>query len=283
MNKVIMITGASSGLGYAASKELIARGYHVFGSVRKIADGERVLSELGSGFTPLLFDVTDQAALHAAVTEVEVAVGDKGLVGLINNAGIAHCAPLMHLPLSEFRQVLEINIVGVLAVTQAFLPLLGARHNCPHAPGRIINISSISGVTTFPLLATYAVSKHGLEALSDGLRRELELYGIAVSVIEPGTIRTPIWEKQPDAAVDTRYAHTDYAEAMANTTALFDRQLKKAKSISVVIKAIIAALESPRPKTRYPLTGLWHLRKILSDRQLDRLMMKELGGLKRLR
>jgi NAD(P)-dependent dehydrogenase (short-subunit alcohol dehydrogenase family) len=283
MKKHVVITGASTGIGYAASKELIERGYHVFGSVRKAADGERVQKELGTAFTPLLFDVTDHVALAVAVEQVRAVVGDQGLAGLINNAGIAHAGPLMHVPLDEFRQVFEINVVGVLAVTQAFLPLLGGRKNCPHAPGRIINMSSISGGTTFPMVATYAVSKHALEALTDGMRRELNLYGIEVSAIEPGTIKTPIWEKRPESARDKRYDQTDYRQAMDNMTGVVDRELAKAKPMSVVIDAIVHALEATRPKTRYPLVGLWHLRKILTDRLLDRVMLKEVGGLDRLR
>ncbi|MBF7730664.1 SDR family oxidoreductase [Pseudomonas sp. N040] len=282
MKKTVVITGVSTGFGYAAAKELIARGYHVFGSVRKESDGQRVQTELGQSFTPLLFDVTDHQALPAAVEQVRAFVGDNGIAGLINNAGVAHTGPLMHLPLSEFRQVFEINVVGVLAVTQAFLPLLGGRRNCPHAPGRIINMSSISGGTTFPMLATYAVSKHALEALTDGMRRELNLYGIKVSAIEPGSIKTPIWDKSPKSAQDHRYDGTDYAQAMQNLVGVVDRELEKAKPISVVINAIVDALEASSPKTRYPLVGLWHLRKVLPDRVLDGIMLKTIGGLERL-
>jgi NAD(P)-dependent dehydrogenase (short-subunit alcohol dehydrogenase family) len=277
MQKAIVITGASTGIGYAAAKALLARGYRVFGSVRKAADGERLQRELGGGFTPLLFDVTDHAALPAAVATVAAAVGEQGLAGLVNNAGIAHNGPLMHVPLDEFRKVFEVNVVGALAVTQAFLPLLGARKNCPHPPGRVINITSISGGVTFPLFATYAVSKHGMEALSDGLRRELAMYGVEVSAIEPGTIKTPIWDKAPKDEVDTRFAGTDYATVMASLPTLVARQLKGAKPVSVVTDAIVAALESPKPKTRYPLVRLWYLSKVLSDRALDRLAIKQIG------
>jgi NAD(P)-dependent dehydrogenase (short-subunit alcohol dehydrogenase family) len=277
VQKSIVITGASTGIGHAAAKELVGRGYRVFGSVRKAADGERLRAELGQAFTPLLFDVTDHAALSAAVHQVAAAVGENGIAGLINNAGIAHNGPLMHVPLSEFRQVLEVNLVGVLAVTQAFLPLLGARRDCPHPPGRVINISSISGGVTFPMFATYAVSKHALEALCDGLRRELSMYGIKVSAVEPGTIKTPIWDKAPREALDARYARTDYAAVMAGLPALVEKQVESAKPVSVVTDAIVAALESRNPKTRYPLVGMWHLRKLFSDRALDRLTQKRVG------
>lgn len=283
MKGTVVITGASTGIGHAAARELIARGYQVFGSVRKQSDGKRVQKELGESFTPLLFDVTDHHALPAAVEQVRAAVGDNGIAGLINNAGIAHNGPLMHLPLEEFRHVFEVNVVGVLAVTRAFLALLGGRRDCPHAPGRVINMSSISGGATFPMVATYAVSKHALEALTDGLRRELSIYGIQVSAIEPGTIKTPIWEKRPESVRDQRYDATDFAHAMQNSAHVFDRELEKAKPMSIVTDAIVDALEASRPKTRYPLVGLWHLRKVLPDRVLDAIMLKEIGGLERLR
>jgi short-subunit dehydrogenase len=116
-----------------------------------------------------------------------------------------------------------------------------------------------------------------MEALSDGLRRELAMYGIEVSVIEPGTIQTPIWDKAPKDEVDTRFAGTDYATVMASLPALVARQLKGAKPVSVVTDAIVAALESPKPKTRYPLVRLWYLSKVLTDRALDRLAIKQIG------
>ncbi len=152
MKKTVVITGVSTGIGFATAQVLIERGYRVFGSVRKPADGERVQRALGPAFTPLLFDVTDTNALPAAVAQVQVAVGEQGLAALINNAGVAGAGPLMHVPLQEVRQVFDINVFGLLAVTQAFLPLLGARGGATHAPGRIVNLSSISAAAfVFPL------------------------------------------------------------------------------------------------------------------------------------
>ena len=133
MTKAVVITGVSTGIGFATAQMLIARGYRVFGSVRKAADGERVREQLGEAFTPLLFDVTDSAALPAAVAQVQATVGEQGLAGLINNAGVAPSGPLMHASLEEVRQAFEVKVFGLLAVTQAFLPLLGARAGCPHA------------------------------------------------------------------------------------------------------------------------------------------------------
>ena len=274
MDKSVVITGVSSGIGFATAQTLIARGYHVFGSVRKAADGQRVQKELGAAFTPLLFDVTDHAALPAAVALVESMVGKHGLSGLINNAGIAPAGPLMHAPMAEVRQAFEVNVFGLLAVTQAFLPLLGARKDAAHPPGRIINLSSISGGVAFPMVALYAMTKHAVEALSDGLRRELSIYGISVSAIEPGAIKTPIWDKVNLEEADSRYAHTDYAKAMDYMPQLVANELKNAKPIKVVTDAIVHALEAPRPKARYPLVGLWHARKVIPDRLLDKIALK---------
>lgn len=280
MKKAIVVTGVSSGIGYATAQALIERGYHVFGSVRKAADGERVQKALGTSFTPLLFDVSDSAAIPAAVAVVQAAVGGAGLAGLVNNAGVAPSGPLMHAPLDDVRDAFEVNVFGMLAVTQAFLPLLGARGACAHPPGRIVNLSSISGGVSFPLVAVYAMTKHAVEALSDGLRRELSIYGIAVSAIEPGAIKTPIWDKSPAQQSDGRYAATDYGDAMAAMPAFVAKELKNARPMSVVTDAICHALCSASPKARYPLVGLWYLRNLIPVGVFDKLTIK-LSGLKR--
>ena len=277
MHKSVVITGVSTGIGLAAASELISRGYHVFGSVRKEADAQRVQADLGGSFTPLLFDVTDTAALPAAVALVQAAVGENGLAGLVNNAGIAPTGPLQHTSLEEVRQAFEINVFGLLAVTQAFLPLLGASLDSQRPPGRIVNLSSVSGGVAFPLTAVYAMTKHALEALSDGLRRELSIYGIEVSAIEPGPIKTPIWEKGPLDAADSRYDNTDYADAMAYMPTMVANELKHARPMKVVTDAICHALEAPKPKTRYPLVALWYIRKFIPNRLLDRILIKMCG------
>ncbi|MND33434.1 Serine 3-dehydrogenase [compost metagenome] len=282
MSKTVVITGVSTGIGFATAEMLIARGYRVFGSVRKEADGTRVREQLGEAFTPLLFDVTDTSALPAAVAQVQAAVGEHGLAGLVNNAGVAPSGPLMHTSLEEVRQAFEVNVFGLLAVTQAFLPLLGARAGVKHRPGRIVNLSSISGGVAFPLVTLYAMTKHAVEALSDGMRRELSIYGISVSALEPGAIKTPIWDKSPQQQSDGRFAHTDYAAAMAAMPAFVEKELKSAKPMQVVIDAIRDALEAPQPKPRYPLVGLWYLRNFIPDRLLDRLTIR-LAGLKPVR
>ncbi len=278
--KYVVITGASTGIGYDGTRYLIEKGWHVFGSVRKQADAERVQAELGERFTPLLFDVTDGAAIKTAADQVAQQVGDNGLWGLVNNAGVAVPGPLMHLPIDEFRRQLEINLIGQLAVTQAFLPLLGARKDAPHPPGRIINMSSVSGKIAYPFMGPYAASKHALEALSDALRRELLIYGIDVIVIEPGSIKTPIWDKAGDLD-PSLYADTDYVEFLEPMQKTVVRQGQTGVPVERVSEKIWEALTKERPKTRYPiprkwLTG-WILPRWLPDRMFDNIVAKRLG------
>jgi NAD(P)-dependent dehydrogenase (short-subunit alcohol dehydrogenase family) len=176
--KSVVVTGASTGIGWGIAKVLVAQGFQVYGSVRRPDDGLRLQREFGSGFTPLLMDVTDELAVRSAAATVAEQLGRTTLTGLINNAGIAVAGPLLHLPLTEYRRQLEVNLIGPLLVTQAFAGLLGTDRDRPGPPGRIINISSVAGKLGVPFLGAYVASKHGLEGMSESLRRELLLYGI---------------------------------------------------------------------------------------------------------
>ena len=271
----VVITGVSTGIGFDAARYLIERGYRVFGSVRSQADADKVSRTLGEHFTPLLFDVTDEAAIAAAVQQVGAAVGERGVHALVNNSGISGAGPLMHFPMSEVRRMFDVNVFGLLAVTKAFLPLLGARRDCPHPPGRVVNISSISGGLVFPFVGAYGATKHAVEALTDGLRRELSIYKIGVVAIEPGNIRTPIWEKS--ASTDPGYAKTDYAPIVARLPAILAEMVRRGDPVERVSVAIHEAVSARRPKTRYPLTFLWRLSRVLGDRTLDRLTLKAMG------
>lgn len=271
----VVITGVSSGIGLDATREMIAAGWRVFGSVRKEADGARVRAALGENFVPLYFDVTDDAAIASAMELVKAAAGDDGLAGLVNNSGVAPSAPLMHMPLKEFEYAFAVNVFGALKVTQAFLPLLGAKRNCPHPPGRIVNLSSISGGIAFPMVGAYACSKHALEAMTDALRRELTIYGIDVIAIEPGSIRTPIWVKA--LANMGGYEGTGYADVMARMPAFIEKEYQNGKPVEVVSAAIRKALTARRPKANYPLTLLWALGKLLPRRMIDRIVSSAIG------
>ena len=273
----VLITGVSSGIGQAIAEDLLARGYLVLGSVRRTEDAGELKAHWPKDFIPLVFDVTDTGALPAVVKQVEATLGGRGLKALVNNAGIFQGGPLMHQPLAEMRKAFDVNVFGLLAVTQAFLPLLGARHDRVAPPGRIVNIGSVAGAITVPLMTIYSATKHAVEALSQGLRRELSLYGIEVSTIEPGLVRTKLVEKRQAEKLEERYAHTDYATWLVN----FDRSLKtqenNAPPADKVIAAVRHAIESPKPRTRYPLDRIWFLGRLLPDRVFDKLIFKAVG------
>jgi NAD(P)-dependent dehydrogenase (short-subunit alcohol dehydrogenase family) len=276
VKKAIVVTGTSTGIGLDTARALIARGHRVFGSLRRQADADRVQAALGPDFTPLMFDVTDEAAIARAAELVKAELGAQGLAALVNNAGIAPTGPLLHQPLDEVRKVFEVNVFGVIAVTRAFLPLLGGRLDAPRPRGRIVNVSSLNGEISVPFAVAYSASKHALEAITDGLRRELWIYGIDVIAIEPGNVRTEIWDKFAAFGVEKRYAATDYARALAKMPAVVAEELRKGDPVERVSEAICRAIESPRPKARYPMTALWHLARLTPARLLDREITKRM-------
>ena len=276
MKKSVVITGVSSGIGFATARALIRRGYRVFGSVRSETDASRIRAELGEDFIALVFDVTDAPGIDKAADTVAAKIGGECLAALVNNAGIAPTGPLLHQPPEEIRQLFEINVFGVIAVTRAFLPLLGARRDTPRPRCRIINISSFNGGVSVPFAIAYSASKHALEAISDGLRRELCIYGIDVIAIEPGTIRTEIWSKFRAFGVEKRYAGTDYGRALAAFPGIVEEEIRKGDPVEKVSDAICRAIESPRPRARYPLTALWYLARVVPTRLLDRELTKRL-------
>ena len=277
--KAVVITGVSTGIGQATTAELLRHGYRVFGSARTEEDAARLQAEMGPAFTPLLFDVTESAAIGQAVMAVAAELGDGGLHALINNAGIVLPGPLQHMPLADFRAQIDVNLTGVLDVTQQFLPLLGGRTGATHPPGRIINISSVSGRIGYPFMGGYAASKHGLEGLSDVLRRELMLYGVDVVLIEPGTTRTPIKEKY--AQQIGRYADTDYGRLLIGVEKQLAEREVSGLPVEKVVEVVVTAVESPRPKARYAVPRKWFsgwfLPRLLPDRWLDRVVARRLG------
>jgi NAD(P)-dependent dehydrogenase (short-subunit alcohol dehydrogenase family) len=248
----VVVTGASTGIGFAACQVLIRRGFRVFGSVRKQADADRLKEQLGTNYRPLIFDVTDPDSVNEAAAAVRQAAGKQRLFGLVNNAGIAVAGPLAYLPLERFRLQIEVNLLGVHSVTQAFLPLLGTEPDLLGKPGRIVNISSVSGRLAVPFLGAYAASKFALEGYSDSLRRELMLFGIKVVIIEPGAVVTPIWDKAEGVVVQ-QFPNTPYDRSLR----LFaDQAMKEAKtgfSPEKVGELIWRVLTAPRPRARYAI------------------------------
>lgn len=224
--KHVLITGVSTGIGYAAAQAFTLKGYHVYGSVRRQEDAEKLQRALGPQFSPLLFDVTDHLAIADAAMKVEAEVGQEGLACLINNAGMSTSGPLMLQPLDDIRRQFEVNVIGLFAVTQAFLPLLGAQQNVTHPPGRIINISSVGGKVAAPFVGAYVGSKHAVEGMSHSLRRELQLYGIDVILVGPGPVKTAIWEK-PSARELGIFSGSDYAPMMLSFQKFFAQSAQK--------------------------------------------------------
>lgn len=276
----IVVTGVSTGIGWGITKVLIQRGFRVFGSVRKTQDAERLSKEFGELFIPLLFDVTDETAVQAAAVQVHELLNGETLLGLVNNAGIAAPGPLLYLPTEEFRYQLEVNLVGVLIVTKAFASLLGTDRSLYGKPGRIINISSVSGKSAYPFVGAYAASKHGLEGFSETLRRELQLYGIDVIVIGPGPIATPIWNKAEQADLSL-YADTDYVESARRAQEYMIRSGKSGLPPEKVGEVVWHALTTRTPRVRYAVVGRDFLRRfvitLLPKRLIDRIVAKSLG------
>ena len=274
----VVVTGASTGIGQACVKVLTAAGFHVFGAVRKPADGDRLAREFGANFTPLLFDVTDKTAVAAAAQKVEAALSGETLFGLVNNAGIAVAGPMLYLKIDEFERQFAVNVTGQLVVTQAFAPLLGADRGRRGAPGRIVMISSVGGRNALPFAGPYAASKFAIEGFSEALRRELMLFGIDVIIVAPGAVVTPIWDKT-EAAVEG-FDNTPYAPALEKMKKVMLDSAAKGLPAERIGEAVKTALTSPKPKVRYTVTPnpfqVW-LTRVLPRRVVDNMIAGRIG------
>jgi NAD(P)-dependent dehydrogenase (short-subunit alcohol dehydrogenase family) len=270
-----LITGASTGIGWAAANALREKGLDVFAGVRRPADADRARE---AGLRPVTIDVTDSASIASAAKEVAAA---GPLSALVNNAGVAISGPVEYVPVDEWRKQLEINLIGQIAVTQAFLPQVRAGGG-----GRIVNVSSIGGRIALPMAGPYAASKFALEAVSDSLRRELRGQGIHVVLIEPGGVKTPIWEKGVDTAGEIeRSMPPEGRERYAGITAAIRKEVqqiatKTGMDPSVVADAIVHAVTAGRPRTRYLLGRdaklRWAVAKRVPDRWFDALIGRAL-------
>lgn len=268
----VVVTGASSGIGQACAVRLAGQGWHVLAGVRTPEDAARLEAV---GATPLLLDVTD--AEH--VTAAAEAVGGE-LHGLVDNAGVAIAAPLELVPIDELRRQLEINVVGQIAVLQAVLPALRA------ARGRVVLMGSIAGRSALPFLGPYAASKFALEAIADSLRVELRPWGIGVSIVEPGSIRTPIWTKGAARAAELRAAFPQggeelYGAAVERFRAVAAKRGAAGAGPDAVARAVEHALTAERPKPRYLVGRDAKIRariQRLPTRLRDRVIAKALTG-----
>ena len=275
----VVITGASTGIGWATAKLLLDRGFRVFGSVRKPADADRLKSEFGANFTPLLFDVTDEAAVLAAAREVRAALAGETLAGLVNNAGIAVAGPVLELPADQFRRQMDVNVIGPIIATQAFGPLLGSDPTLKGPKGRIVMISSVAGKNGNPLSSAYSASKHAIEGLSESLRREMMLFGIDVIIVAPGAVKTPIWSKADEVDI-SGYRNSPFFPALEKVRKFMAQLGETGLPAEKIAEVIATALTSAAPKVRYQISPdpMRHLMMaVLPKRMIDRAIAKRLG------
>ncbi len=278
--KSIVITGVSSGIGLSTCEKFLKKDYLVFGSVRKKRDALKLKNHFGKNFVPLIFDVRNRQEINAGVTVVKTHIGKNNLTALINNAGIAVLGPLEFINPIEFEKLIETNLVGVLNCVQAFLPLLGSNSSSQKLKnGRIVNISSaLGGKIGYPFYGAYCSSKHALEGFSETLRRELSVHQIFVSVIAPGAIQTPIWEKAEQESIEKKYEGTVYFGAYRKM--LFDMKKlgKNGLKPDTVASKIIHAVETTNPKFRYTfiselmLNLLYFAPRIVIDKLVTRYL-----------
>jgi len=279
--RAVLVTGASTGIGEAGALRLARNGWHVFAGVRRDDDGARLEKAAPtSTLTPVLLDVTDAQQIEAAAKLI-AEEGNGGLAGLVNNAGVGRGGPIEYLPMEEWREQLEINVIGQIAVTQAMLPLIR------QAEGRIVFMGSIAGRIAGEFYGPYAASKHALEAVAESLRHELRPWNLRVVLVEPGAIKTPIWDKAQQTADDLEAnlppeGIERYAPAIAAARAGFVQQQTSGIHADRVAQVVERALTAPNPRARY-LVGTdalvaGSLTRVLPDRIKDGLVRRMTRG-----
>ena len=278
-NGAVVVTGASTGIGRETALYLDEQGYRVFPGVRKQKDADSLAKAGSDRLTPITIDVTDASSIEAARETVEAAVGTAGIVGLVNNAGVANAGPVEHLPVADFQKVIDVNLTGQYAVTQQFLPLVR------RGEGTILFITSIGGRVASPFFSAYNASKFGLEGLADALRREIKPWKMNVVVIEPGSIATEIWER------GTEEFDRAEAELGPEATRLYGKQLKAMRDVMAdtaergiepveVAKVIEKAIRSDSPNSRYLIGNdaklMYRMQRLVGDKNFDKLMRRSM-------
>lgn len=279
IEKSVLITGVSSGIGYSLASQFCKLGYTTFGSVRSASDGEALQNKFGENFHPLVFDVRNPDQIQKSFLLVKDILKQRSLDILINNAGVAFPGPAKDMPEEIIRLHYEVNVFGLLSVTRTFLPLLGATKSFSGEPGTIVNISSVAGKLAPPFLGIYASSKFAVEAISHTLRRELGLYGIKVLIVGPGNVKTPIWDKGADISY---YEKSDYAQSLLQfkIEATKDAQANGAEPEELAAEIISSVLKKETPIRIAPVKDRfknWTLPRLLSNRMLDKMIMGRFG------
>ncbi len=279
--RYIMVTGVSSGIGYELVRYFLDKGDVVFGSVRSSKDRERLEKDFGDKFHCLEFDVTDAVAVRAGAEQVQRELDGQLLTALVNNAGMALAGPQALIDDDRFEHQLRVNVVGLRLVINAFLPLLGASLDRPadQKPGKIINMSSISGILNSPINGSYSIAKHAMESIGEVYRRELMMYGIDVVSLQPGPIQSRIWEKNIGSMDE--FADSDYGSMIRRVEAIMQKAKKDALPASVIAKLVDRIIRSSRPRTAYIVhTRTWPVyivSHLLPARFVDRMMQRQLG------
>ncbi len=244
----VVITGCSSGIGLSCVKKFLGEGYSVLGTYRNLEKSNSLIASLGDNFIAIQLDISREDSIMQASKEIEqIITSSKGyLACLINNAGIAVGGPLKYIDIRALKRQFEVNVFGLMHFTQMLLPLMGGKHE--NRKKRIFNMSSVSGKFSNPFLGPYAGSKFALEALSDALRLELKLFDIGVTLIEPGPISTPIWDKS--ISVIDQYAHTEYAPYIDQVNQMINTLKKEALSAEHVANLIYKSWKKSKPDIR---------------------------------
>ena len=279
MEKSILITGVSSGIGLATAEALLRRGHRVVGTLRSTAHIPEALAAFPHFFA-LEMDVAQEDSVAKAVAKLNELVHGR-LDVLINNAGIAVSGPLIHIPDEELHLQFEVNVLGLLRVTRHVAPLLGATDKGRKDPGKVINVSSISGLLTRPFMAPYSASKFAVESLSDALRMELHRFGIEVVIVQPGAVQTPIWQKAK--AEVPRFQDTPYARMFRAQNRLIRRFEKIAIPVDRVANLMVRIAERPKNKHRYLVTAykpvVWIFARLVPTWLSDKLYLREVNFL----
>lgn len=250
-NRAVLITGASTGIGAAAALDLDRCGFRVFAGVRKTEDGERLRAQASERLTPVLIDVTDLDSVRRTAEQIAAAVGDAGLWGLVNNAGVAVAGPLELIPLDVIRQQFEVNVIGHIAVIQAMLPMIR------HARGRIVNIGSLNGFFSPPFFAPYSATKYSMEAITQSLRMELKKWGIWVTIIDPANIATQIWDRS------RKLGDACLAEASPESVALYANEIKTLQGVAESLASNCISMSRLLRFLRHSLRSRYPLRRYL--------------------
>lgn len=271
-----MVTGASTGIGKAITEVLAKSGAYVFATVRKQADAV-ALESLSEKIIPIIMDVADHDSVVKAREKVAETLGEKRLFALVNNAGVAVPGPLEKLPLKDFKYQFDVNVFGLLDTTQIFFDLLNIKNS------KIINISSVGGVQTMPFIGAYSASKHALEAISDAMRRELLLAntGVDVIVIQPGSIKTPIWNKAKETDMSV-FEGTRYGDLGRRLQKAVAEEEKAGADVEKVANTVLGIVLRSNNQARYIVSDNWakevYVPRTLPDRMFDRLIQKMMAG-----